>query len=131
MLNHPYQAVAHVDEDQDSAPRLAVAHGVGFWTVATAFAVVMAIGAVPTPLYVLYERSDHFSGLVVTVIFAAYAVGVVASLFLAGHVSDWLGRRRVMIPAIVSQAGAAALFAVWPRSRASSRRESSPGWRWV
>ncbi len=99
---------------QDSAPRLAVAHGVGLWTVATAFAVVMAIGAVPTPLYVLYERSDHFSGLVVTVIFAAYAVGVVASLFLAGHVSDWLGRRRVMIPAIVSQAGAAALFAVWP-----------------
>ncbi|MGB0095691.1 MAG: hypothetical protein WBP81_24520 [Solirubrobacteraceae bacterium] len=68
--------------------------GAGFWTVALAFTVVMAVGALPTPLYVLYERRDHFSGLIVTVIFAVYALGVVASLF-AGHTSDWFGRRRV------------------------------------
>jgi MFS family permease len=100
--------------DKRPAPRLAVSPGVGFWTVALALLVVMAIGALPTPLYVLYERRDHFTGFVVTVIFAAYAVGVVASLFLAGHVSDWFGRRRVLIPAIVLQAAAAAVFAVWP-----------------
>jgi hypothetical protein len=71
-------------------PRLAVSPSGGFRTVALAFMVVMAIGALPTPLYVIYERRDHLSGLVVTVIFAVYAVGVIASLFLAGHVSDWL-----------------------------------------
>ena len=86
---------------------------VGFWTVAGAFVVVMAIAAVPTPLYVLYERRDHFSGLIVTVIFAVYAVGVAVSLFLAGHISDWFGRRRVLIPAILLNAFAAGVFAVW------------------
>jgi MFS family permease len=94
--------------------RLAVSSTTGFWMVALAFMVVMAIGALPTPLYVLYERRDHLTGLLVTVIFAAYAVGVVASLFLSGHVSDWLGRRRVLIPAILLQAGAAAVFVLWP-----------------
>ena len=94
--------------------QLSLSRAVGFWTVAAAFVVVMAIAAVPTPLYVLYERRDHFSGLVVTVIFAVYAVGVAVSLFLAGHISDWFGRRRVLIPAILLNAVAAGLFAVWP-----------------
>jgi MFS family permease len=94
--------------------RLTVSHGAGFWTVAAAFVVVMAISALPTPLYVLYEQRDHFSGLVVTVIFAVYAVGVITSLFLAGHVSDWFGRRRVLIPAILLNAASAVLFIVWP-----------------
>jgi len=88
-------------------PRLAISYSAGFWTVALAFVVVMAIGALPTPLYVLYERRDHLTGFVVTVIFAAYALGVIASLFLAGHVSDWFGRRRILVPAIALQASAA------------------------
>lgn len=88
--------------------------GLGFWVVALAFLIVMAISALPTPLYVLYESRDHFTGLLVTVIFAAYAVGVSASLFLAGHISDWFGRRRVLVPAIVLNAISAGVFIVWP-----------------
>ena len=68
----------------------------GFWAVAFAFAMVMAYSAVPAPLYVLYG----FSSLTITVVFSAYAVGVVGGLFLAGHVSDWYGRRRVLVPAL-------------------------------
>ena len=115
MLNRSRQAFCHAQHHAEhQPPRLAVSYSTGFWTVALAFMVVMAIGALPTPLYVLYERRDHLTGFVVTVIFAAYAGGVIASLFLAGHVSDWFGRRRVLIPAIVLQAGAAAVFALWP-----------------
>jgi MFS family permease len=99
---------------QSPRSRPAVSSSTGFWTVALAFMVVMAIGALPTPLYVLYEQRDHLTGFLVTVVFAAYAGGVITSLFLAGHVSDWFGRRRVLIPAIVLQAGAAAVFALWP-----------------
>jgi MFS family permease len=99
---------------QRRARRFTLSHRAGFWTVAAAFVVVMAISALPTPLYVLYERRDHFSSLVVTVIFAVYALGVMTSLFLAGHVSDWFGRRRVLIPAILLNAASAALFIVWP-----------------
>jgi MFS family permease len=87
---------------------------VAFWAVAFAYLVVMALSAVPAPLYVLYEQRDHLSSLVVTVIFAIYALGVVASLMLAGHTSDWLGRRRVLVPAVLLNAVSAAVFIVWP-----------------
>jgi MFS family permease len=78
-----------------------VHHGKGFWLVAYAFAVTMALSGVPAPLYVLYQQRDGFGPFTVTLIFAAYAVGVMASLFLAGHVSDWIGRRRTLLPAIL------------------------------
>ncbi|WKK71041.1 MFS transporter [Rathayibacter oskolensis] len=50
----------------------------------------------------------------VTVVFAAYAVGVVASLFLAGHVSDRLGRRRILLASILVEVLASAVFLLWP-----------------
>jgi MFS family permease len=43
-----------------------------------------------------------------------YAGGVITSLFLAGHVSDSFGRRRVLIPAILLNATSAGLFIAWP-----------------
>src|SRR5260370_602805 len=50
-------------------------HGRGFWVVGYVFAVTMAFSTIPAPLYVLYQARDHFGALLVTVIFAAYAVG--------------------------------------------------------
>ena len=60
-------------------------HRTGFWLVGFVFLVTMAFSAVPAPLYVLYAARDRFGPLMITVIFAAYAVGVIASLFLAGY----------------------------------------------
>jgi MFS family permease len=80
--------------------------------VAFVFVVAMAFSTVPTPLYVLYQQRDHFSSFVVTVLFAVYAVGVVLSLFFAGHVSDWVGRKKVLVPALLLEAAAAVLFLV-------------------
>lgn len=88
-------------------------HGAGFWVVATAFLVVMAYATVPTPLYPLYQELDDFPVAVITVIFAAFAVGVVVSLFLLGHVSDWMGRRRMLTVAILVAALSAVLFLLW------------------
>ncbi len=85
-------------------------HRFGFWAVAYAFMVVMAFCAVPTPLYVLYQQRDGFSSFVVTVIFGAYAIGVVISLFAVGHISDWHGRKRVLVPALVLSIVSAAIF---------------------
>jgi MFS family permease len=68
----------------------------GYWIVAVALLMTMATSTIPTPLYVLYQRRDHFSSFMVSVVFAVYAAGVIASLFLVGHVSDWLGRRRIL-----------------------------------
>ncbi|MEV6930506.1 MFS transporter [Dactylosporangium sp. NPDC051485] len=87
-------------------------HEQGFWAIALAFAVSLAFTVVPTPLWALYQRHDGYSTIAVTVAFAAYAFGVIASLFLAGHVSDWLGRRRVLLPAVLLEVVAAVLFLV-------------------
>lgn len=86
----------------------------GFWLAAVAFLTAMAFSTVPTPLYSLYQGRDHFSSFVVTVVFAVYAVGVIASLLLVGHVSDWVGRRRVLVPALAIEVLAALVFLVWP-----------------
>ena len=99
---------------EPAAARSTSRHGLGFWLAAFAFFLNMAYSAVPTPLYVLYMGRDHFGSLMVTVIFAVYAVGVVLSLFLGGHLSDWLGRRRVFIPALLLNAATALLFIFVP-----------------
>jgi MFS family permease len=88
-------------------------HGTGFWVIAAAFLITMAFSTVPTPLYAIYQRRDGFPTFMITVIFAAYAVGVMASLYLAGHVSDWLGRRRVALAAVLAAALSAAIFLTW------------------
>ncbi|MGI8449230.1 MAG: MFS transporter, partial [Streptosporangiaceae bacterium] len=89
-------------------------HRTGFWLVGLVFLVTMAFSAVPAPLYVLYAARDHFGPLMITVIFAAYAVGVIASLFLAGHLSDWLGRRRMAVIAVAVNVASGGIFLLWP-----------------
>jgi MFS family permease len=89
-------------------------HNTAFWIVGYTFAVTMAFSALPTPLYVLYQARDHFSTFMITVIFAAYAVGVMASLFLAGHLSDWVGRRRMVLLSVLVNMASGALFLAWP-----------------
>ncbi|BCJ41304.1 MFS transporter [Actinoplanes ianthinogenes] len=70
----------------------------------------MAFSTVPTPLYPLYQARDGFSTFTGTIVFAVYAVGVVISLLLAGHVSDRTGRKRILIPALGLELAAAVLF---------------------
>ncbi|MET3805784.1 MFS family permease [Nakamurella sp. UYEF19] len=89
------------------------AHASGFWVVALAFTAGMAFSTVPTPLYSLYQERDGFSTAVITVIFACYAIGVLVSLFLAGHVSDWLGRRRLLMAGLLVETISGVLFLVW------------------
>jgi MFS family permease len=89
-------------------------NGAGFWQIAGSLLTVMAFAMAPAPLFPLYQQRDHFSTFMVTVVFAVYAVGVIVSLLLAGHVSDWVGRKRILIPAIALEAIAAVLFLAWP-----------------
>ncbi|MET9634127.1 MFS transporter [Lentzea sp. NPDC006480] len=85
-------------------------HGIGFWTIAGTFLVAMAYSTVPSPLFPLYVAREGFSTFAITVVFAAFAVGVVISLLLAGHVSDWLGRKTILIPALGLEVASALLF---------------------
>jgi MFS family permease len=84
-----------------------------FWASVLVFGVAMAFSTVPAPLYAFYRQRDGFSTFMVTIIFAAYAVGVIGSLFLAGHISDWFGRRPLLLAALGSELVAALLFLLW------------------
>ncbi|MEU8774226.1 MFS transporter [Streptomyces sp. NPDC048606] len=74
------------------------------------FAVCMAGTTLPTPLYGLYQQKFDFSELVVTVVYAVYAFGVIAALLLAGNASDTLGRRPVLLCGLGFAAASAGCF---------------------
>jgi MFS family permease len=82
----------------------------GFAAAAFALAVAMLGTTLPTPLYGLYQQRFGFSELMVTLIFAAYAAGVIASLILFGRLSDQIGRRRMLLPGLVLSALSAVCF---------------------
>jgi MFS family permease len=86
----------------------------GFWAIAIAFTVALGFTTVPAPLWSLFQQRDHFSSFTVTVVFAVYALGVALSLFLAGHLSDWYGRRRLVLAALSLNIVSGVLFLVWP-----------------
>ncbi|MFI1281722.1 MFS transporter [Streptomyces sp. NPDC020858] len=74
------------------------------------FAVCMAGTTLPTPLYGLYQEKFGFSELVVTAVFAVYAVGVIGVLLLVGNASDVVGRRPVLLVGLVFAAASAVCF---------------------
>jgi len=85
----------------------------GFWAVALSFIAVTAFSTAPSALYGLYAQRDHLSSLTITIVYAVYAAGIVVSLLLVGHVSDWYGRRAVLLPALGVAVLAAVVFLVW------------------
>src|SRR5919197_3958685 len=90
--------------------RLTVGRSAGFLLVAYAFLVTMIGTTLPTPLYPLFEARYSFGELMVTVIFAVYAFGVIAGLLAFGNLSDEIGRKPVLLLGIAFSAASAFLF---------------------
>src|SRR4051794_474856 len=80
--------------------RRRVSHGTGFWFAAVAFAVLMGFGTAPTPLWPLYAARDGFGATTITVAFALLVGGAALGFLTLGHLSDRLGRRRIVVPAL-------------------------------
>lgn len=98
-----------------TAPRTTSSrHLTGFWFVAFAFLTLMAFGTAPTPLWPIYQQRDHFGATTVTVAFAVLVVGTATSFRWLGHLSDRLGRRRIIVPALLTGILAAIVLAAWP-----------------
>jgi predicted MFS family arabinose efflux permease len=66
----------------------------------------------PSPLYSSYQELWGFSPIVLTLIYATYAFGVLTSLILAGRVSDEVGRRPVLLVALGTLMVTTVLFMV-------------------
>ena len=74
------------------------------------FVSVMVATTEPTPLYAFWERSYRFGSFVTTLVFATYAVGVIAALLFAGRDSDVDGRRPVLLACVCLSALSSIVF---------------------
>ncbi|HEY7017247.1 MAG TPA: MFS transporter [Gaiellaceae bacterium] len=73
--------------------------------------VLMAGANLATPLYAVYASRFGFSSLVLTSIFATYAIVLVPSLILCGRLSDRFGRRPVIFAGLAVSCVGLLLFA--------------------
>jgi len=81
-----------------------------FWLLCSIVIAFLAGSSVPTPLYPLYQAEWGFTPITVTIVFAVYAVAVLASLLVAGSLSDHVGRRPVLLAAVIVQAVTMLIF---------------------
>jgi hypothetical protein len=72
---------------------------------------LLAASSAPTPLYALYQQSWHFTPITTTIVFGVYALAVLASLLAFGRLSDYTGRRPVLLAALGVQVIALVMFA--------------------
>ena len=96
------------------APSRATRRRAAFWLLAFVFATTMLGTTLPTPLYDIYQAQWHFPAVIVTVIFAVYAAGVLAALLLAGRSSDQAGRKPVLAAALGASVLSTVVFILAP-----------------
>jgi MFS family permease len=81
-----------------------------FWLVAAVLLLFMAAGSAPSPLYVVYQSEWHFAATTLTAVFAVYALALLLALLTIGSLSDFIGRRPVLVAGLVLQAAGMGLF---------------------
>lgn len=86
-----------------SRQELPLSHRLRFYLMASITLSFLAGSSIPTPIYPIYQAEWHFSSVTITFIFAVYALSVLASLLVCGRVSDYVGRRPVLLIATVMQ----------------------------
>jgi len=59
-----------------------------------------ACGAAPTPLYQQYQEGFGLTPFMLTIIFAAYVLSLLAALLTVGSLSDYIGRRPAILAAL-------------------------------
>src|SRR5215472_3556972 len=72
---------------------------------------LLAASAAPTPLYAIYQADWGFTPITTTIVFGVYAVAVLAALLTLGRLSDYVGRRPVLLAALAVQAASLVVFA--------------------
>lgn len=85
-----------------------------FWVIGGLYALFLMASTAPSPMYSLYQQRWGFSNTVLTEVFAIYSVAILAALLLVGSLSDHVGRRPVLLSALVVQLAAVLVLAFAP-----------------
>lgn len=84
--------------------------GMGFWLMAAVLGLLVSASSAPSPLYGVYQQRWRFSATTLTAVFGVYALALIATLLVLGALSDYVGRRPVIVGALVVEIGAVSLF---------------------
>ncbi len=74
-----------------------------FWLLAVLLAFFLFAASAPSPLYSIWAATWHFPPSTLTEIYAVYAFGALAALLVTGRLSDHVGRRPVVVIALLIQ----------------------------
>lgn len=74
--------------------------------------VALGVSGVPAPLYGIYESTWHLSPLSTTIVFAVYAFAALAAVLVSGRISDVVGRKPVLVGAIIAMIVGLGVFLV-------------------
>ena len=88
--------------------------GLAFTGSAVTFISLYLAAGAPTPLLAFYQERWGFPAAVLTLAFAVYAIGFLAAMLTVGSLSDHVGRRPVLIGALLVQLVATLMFLIAP-----------------
>jgi MFS family permease len=83
-----------------------------FWFLAALQVLFLCGASAPSPLYAVYQSLWGFPPVTLTVIYAIYALGGLGTLLTMGRLSDHLGRRPVVVGALLLQIVGVGMFIV-------------------
>ena len=83
--------------------------------IVTITTLILLMGAtIPTPLYGIYRTEFGLSQISITLIYAAYSVGVVPTLFFFGPLGDAVGRKPLLLLAVIISVIGTAIIGLAP-----------------
>lgn len=92
--------------------RPALSRGSSFWLAAAMAFLAFAANAAASPLYRVYQAQFGFSATTLTLLFTVYIVVLLVTLLFLGSLSDYVGRRPVILAGLAVGALSCGLFLV-------------------
>jgi len=98
--------------NQTPSRRVTLSPRASFWAAAGFAFLAFAASTATSPLFRVYEHKFSFSPTTLTLLFTVYIVVLLATLLLFGSVSDYTGRRMVMLAGLALGAAGCGLFLI-------------------
>src|SRR4051794_34300178 len=92
--------------------RVTLSRRASFWAAAACAFLAFAASTAASPLYRVYEDKFSFAPPTLTLLFTVYIVVLLGTLLLFGSVSDYTGRRMVLLAGLTLGAAGCGLFLI-------------------
>ncbi len=86
----------------------------GFVTVSSSMVALLFAAGAPTPLWPIYEHEWGFAAWMLTLAFGVYAIALLLTILVIGSLSDYVGRRPLLVGALGLELVAMAVFLFAP-----------------